>query len=65
MAVNRSDVARAARERLHPDRMAIVVVGPRKEIARKIASLHMGEIEIRNAEGEARAAASAASDAGR
>lgn len=64
MAVTRAGVAKAARERLHPDRMAIVVVGPEKQIGPKIAALHLGKLELRDAEGEARAAA-AASEAGR
>jgi zinc protease len=64
-AVTRDDVAKAARERLHPDRMAIVVVGPEKSIGPKIAALHLGKLDLRDAEGEARAAAAAASDASR
>ncbi|MGZ6143963.1 MAG: M16 family metallopeptidase, partial [Myxococcales bacterium] len=38
-AVTRADVARAARERLHPDQMAIVVVGPEESIRPKIEAL--------------------------
>jgi zinc protease len=59
-AVTRDDVAKAARERLHPDDMAIVVVGPSKEIANGLAALHFGKLELRDAEGEARKAAAAA-----
>ena len=60
-AVTRDDVAKAARDRLHPERMAIVVVGPQQSIERKIAGLNLGGIELRDAEGEARKAAAAAS----
>ena len=60
-AVTRDDVAKAARDRLHPERMAIVVVGPQQSIERKIAELNLGRIELRDAEGEARKAAAAAS----
>jgi len=40
--------------------MAIVVVGPSKEIANGLAALHFGKLELRDAEGEARKAAAAA-----
>jgi zinc protease len=59
-AVTRDDVAKAARERLHPDDMAIVVVGPSKEIAKGLAALRFGKLELRDAEGEAKKAAAAA-----
>ncbi|HET7784776.1 MAG TPA: pitrilysin family protein [Myxococcales bacterium] len=59
-AVNRDDVAKAARDRLHPDDMAIVVVGPAKEIASGLAGLPFGKVELRDAEGEAKKAAAAA-----
>lgn len=59
-AVTRDDVAKAARDRLHPDDMAIVVVGPRKVIGPKIAALKLGKVEVRDANGEARKAAAAA-----
>ena len=59
-SVTKADVARAARERLHPDDMAIVVVGPSDQIAPRLQSLGLGRIELRDAEGEARKAASAA-----
>jgi hypothetical protein len=62
-AVTRDAVAKAARNRLHPDHMAIVVVGPSKEIAKGLAGLPFGKVELRDAEGEAKkAAAAAASD---
>jgi hypothetical protein len=58
--VGKDDVAKAARERLHPDDMAIVVVGPSRQIARRLEELKLGRIELRDAEGEARKAAAAA-----
>lgn len=59
-AVTKEEVAKAARERLHPEDMAIVVVGPEKIIAPKIAALNLGKMEVRDASGEARKAAAAA-----
>ena len=59
-AVTRDDVAKAARERLHPEDMAIVVVGPSSVIAPKIDALKLGKMEVRDASGEARKAAAAA-----
>ena len=59
-AVTADDVAKAARERLHPDQMAIVIVGPEKSIAPKLQALGLGRIEIRDANGDARKAAAAA-----
>jgi zinc protease len=59
LAVTRDDVARAARERLHPGNMAVVVVGPRKLIEEKIAAMKIGRIELRDADGEALKAAAA------
>jgi len=59
-AVTREDVAKAARERLHPDAMAIVVVGPSQQIAPKLEALNLGPLELRDAEGEARKATAAA-----
>jgi len=58
-------VAKAARERLHPERMAIVVVGPQSAIEQQIAALKLGRLEFRDAQGEARKAAAAASGAGK
>jgi zinc protease len=60
-SVTNEDVAKAARERLHPDAMAIVVVGPRQQIAPRLEALGLGRLELRDAEGESRKAASAAS----
>jgi zinc protease len=62
-AVTRDDVARAARERLHPDRMAIVVVGPSAALEQRLGALGLGKVEFRDAQGEARKAAAAASGA--
>jgi zinc protease len=59
-AVGKEDVAKAARERLHPQDMAIVVVGPSQQIAPRLEELKLGRIELRDAEGEARKAAAAA-----
>jgi len=59
-AVTKDEVATAARERLHPDEMAIVVVGPSRLIAPRLEALKLGRIELRDAEGEARKAVSAA-----
>ena len=53
-------MARAARERLHPQDMAIVVVGPSAQIAQRLEALELGRIELRDAEGEASKAVSAA-----
>jgi zinc protease len=43
-AVTPEDVARAAREHVHPDRAAIVIVGPAKEIEPQLVGL--GPIEV-------------------
>ena len=59
-SVTKDDVARAARERLHPQNMAIVVVGPSALIAQRLEALKLGRIELRDAEGEASKAVSAA-----
>ena len=58
--VTKDDVAKAARERLHPSDMAIVVVGPSALIAPRLEELKLGRLELRDAEGEARKAAAAA-----
>ena len=52
-AVTKDDVKKAARERLHPDRAAIVVVGPLEETRKALASLGLGAVEVRDAQGEA------------
>jgi zinc protease len=52
-AVSKDDVARAARKRLHPDRAAIVVVGPLSQVRPALTSLGLGAIDVRDAEGEA------------
>jgi zinc protease len=52
-AVTKEDVAKAARERLHPDRAAIVVVGPLAETRKALGSLGLGSVEVRDAQGEA------------
>ena len=64
-SVTKDDVAKAARERLHPDEMAIVVVGPAATIAPKIEALKLAQIELRDANGDARKAAAAAQGAGK
>jgi zinc protease len=58
--VTKEDVARAARDRLHPSDMAIVVVGPSALIEPRLQALNLGRLELRDAEGEARKAAAAA-----
>ena len=58
--MTKEDVAKAARDRLHPDDMAIVVVGPSQLIAPRLQALNLGQLELRDAEGEARKAAGAA-----
>ena len=58
-------MAKAARERLHPDEMAIVVVGPAAAVRPKIEALKLGRIEVRDANGDARKAAAAATGAGK
>ena len=52
-SVTKEDVAKAARERLHPDRAAIVVVGPLAETRKALGSLGLGAVEVRDAQGEA------------
>ena len=59
-AVTRDDVGKAARDRLHPDALAIVVVGPEKSIRPGLEALKLGQLEVRDASGEARKAAAAA-----
>jgi zinc protease len=51
--VTKEEVAKAARERLHPDRAAVVVVGPLAETRKALASLGLGAVEVRDAQGEA------------
>jgi zinc protease len=58
-AVTKDDVARAARERLHPERMAIVVVGPKAQIEAGLSAMHVGRVELRDADGEAAKATAA------
>ena len=53
-AVSKEDVARAARERLHPDRAAIVVVGPLAETRKALGSLGLGAVEVRDAQRDGR-----------
>lgn len=64
-AVTKADVAKAARERLHPEEMAIVVVGPSESIEPAIEKLKLGRVEIRDANGDAAKAAAAAAGAGK
>jgi zinc protease len=52
-AVGKADIAKVARDRLHPDRAAIVVVGPLAETRKALGSLGLGAVEVRDAEGEA------------
>jgi predicted Zn-dependent peptidase len=59
-SVTKEDVAKAARDRLHPDDMAIVVVGPSRQIAPRLQALKLGRLELRDANGEAQKAVSAA-----
>ncbi len=59
-AVTRDDVGKAARDRLHPDALAIVVVGPEQSIRPGLEALKLGPLELREASGEARKAAAAA-----
>jgi zinc protease len=65
LSVSKDDVAKAARERLHPDAMAVVVVGPRSAIEEKIGAMKLGKVELRDANGEALKAAAAAAKAGK
>jgi zinc protease len=65
LSVSKDDVAKAARERLHPDTMAVVVVGPRSAIEEKISAMKLGKVELRDANGEALKAAAAAAKAGK
>ncbi|HUJ28544.1 MAG TPA: pitrilysin family protein [Myxococcales bacterium] len=59
-AVTPDEVAKAARDRLHPDRMAIVVVGPAEALEEKLGKLGFGKVEFRDAQGEAKKAVKAA-----
>jgi zinc protease len=59
-AVGKQEVAKAARDRLHPEEMAIVVVGPSRQIVPRLEELRLGRIELRDADGDARKAAAAA-----
>ena len=59
-AVTEADVGKAARDRLHPDALAIVVVGPEQSIRPGLEALKLGPLEFRDASGEARKAAAAA-----
>lgn len=46
LAVNGPEVERAADARIHPDRLAIVVVGDRARIEESIRALNLGEITV-------------------
>ena len=59
-AVTEAEVGKAARDRLHPDALAIVVVGPEQSIRPGLEALKLGPLEVRDASGEARKAAAAA-----
>ena len=59
-AVTRDEVGKAARDRLHPEALAIVVVGPLQSIRPGLEALKLGPLEVRDAGGEARKAAAAA-----
>jgi len=59
-SVSKEEVAKAAQDRLHPDDMAIVVVGPSQLIAPSLTQLNLGRLDLRDAEGEARKATAAA-----
>ena len=58
--VTKDDVGKAARERLHPDALAIVIVGPAQAIRPGLEALKLGPLEVRDASGEARKQAAAA-----
>jgi len=62
-AITKEDVAKAARDRLHPEKMAIVVVGPKALIIDGLVAMKVGRIEVRDANGEAAKAAAAAAKA--
>lgn len=45
-AVTRADVERVARERIHPDRLAIVIVGDASAVREELGKLECGEVEV-------------------
>ena len=45
-AVTRADVERVARERIHPDRLAIVIVGDASAVREGMRELECGEVEV-------------------
>lgn len=55
-AVGRAELAKVARERLHPGAEPIVVVGPRVTIERGLRALGLGPVEVRDASGDLPAA---------
>jgi len=50
-AITVDDVRRAANAHLHPDRMKIIVTGDRQKLEPELASLGLGPIEVRDADG--------------
>jgi len=48
--VDAKEVARVAQKYLRPERMPVVVVGPRSEVEEKIRALGLGPVEVRAAE---------------
>lgn len=52
-AVTAADVKRVAQARLQPDKMTIVVVGPKAQEQQKLTSLNVGKLELRDEAGKA------------
>ncbi len=48
--VDAAEVARVARTWIHPERMPVVVVGPRSEWDGKIRAMNLGPVEVRSAQ---------------
>jgi predicted Zn-dependent peptidase len=46
LAVTPADIERAARQHIHPDRMAVVIVGDRQAIEPKVKALALGPVEV-------------------
>ncbi len=46
-AVQAADVARVARAWIHPERMPVVVVGPRAEAEEKLKALDLGPMTVK------------------
>jgi zinc protease len=50
--VNSADVARVARESLHPNNLVVVAVGDRAKIEQELRDANIGDIEVRTVGGK-------------